>query len=66
MRDLVEKDDVKQKIQLTKLLKSISLLGRNVNLDDNNGLNEIFNLPEDFNPLFFTQIFAKQSFEEGN
>jgi hypothetical protein len=40
-------------------------MGRNTNLEESNGFKDIFNLPDAFNPLFFTQIFAKKQYGEG-
>jgi hypothetical protein len=68
IRNLVENSEnaspTHQK-QLNMLFKSISFMGRNVNLEQENGFKDIFDLPDDFNPLFFTQIYAKQRYAKG-
>ena len=46
---------------LTTVLNSISKLGKNFDVESENGLGSILNLPEHFSPLYFTRIWSKIS-----
>jgi len=46
---------------LQTVLESVSLLGKNFDINYDNGLGSILNLPETFNPLYFTRMWSKKS-----